>query len=53
MAVPKGLVKVEPRRIYAQFNYSACPAVARISFRTAKEIERRYGGCAVPIRQLL
>lgn len=49
IALPKGLAKVEPRLIYAHFNYSACPTVDSISFKTAKEIERLYGGNAVPL----
>lgn len=49
IALPKGLAKIEPRLIYAHFNYNACPDVDRISFRAAKEIERLYGGCAVPL----
>ncbi|HYE80972.1 MAG TPA: GNAT family N-acetyltransferase [Clostridia bacterium] len=49
ISLPKGLTKVEPRLIYGHFNYAACPEVDWIAFRAAREIERLYGGYAVPL----
>lgn len=49
VALPKGLTQVDPRLIYAHFNYGTCPNVDRIAFNASKEIERLYGGYAVPI----
>lgn len=49
VALPKGLAQVEPRLIYAHFNYGTCPDVDRIAFKASKEIERLYGACAVPL----
>jgi epoxyqueuosine reductase QueG len=49
ISLPKGLTKVDPRLIYGHFNSSTCPKVDWIAFRTAKEIERLYGGHAVPL----
>ncbi|MDR3551645.1 MAG: epoxyqueuosine reductase [Clostridia bacterium] len=49
IALPKGLTKVDPGLIYGYFNNSTCPKVDWVAFRTAKEIERLYGGYAVPL----
>lgn len=49
IALPKGLTKVEPRLIYGHFNYDICKTVDRISLQTAKEIEEKYRGIAVPM----
>ena len=49
IALPKGLTKVEPRLIYGHFNEGSCQDVDWIAFKGAKEIERIYGGYAVPI----
>lgn len=49
IALPKGLLKVEPRLIYGHFNYGVCPEVDWIALKAAKEIERRYGLYAVPL----
>ena len=49
IALPKGLTKVDPRLIYGYFNNSTCPNVDWVAFRAAKEIERLYGGYAVPL----
>lgn len=49
IALPKGLIKVEPRLIYGHFNYGSCPGVDWIGFKGAREIERLCGGYAVPI----
>jgi epoxyqueuosine reductase QueG len=49
IALPKGLAKVEPRLIYGHFNYGTCPEVDWVALRAAKEIERLWGGYAVPI----
>jgi epoxyqueuosine reductase QueG len=49
IALPKGIAKVNQRLIYGHFNYGSCPDADRIAFQTAKEIEKLYGGCAVPL----
>jgi epoxyqueuosine reductase QueG len=49
IALPKGLTMVEPRLIYGHFNYDICKTVDLISFRTAKVIEEKYHGIAVPM----
>lgn len=49
IALPKGLTKVDPRLIYGHFNGSVYPHLDWISFQTAREIERQYGGYVVPI----
>lgn len=49
IALPKGLAKVESRLVYGHFNYAACPEIDWIANKTAKEIERVWGGCAVPM----
>lgn len=49
IALPKGLTMVEPRLIYGHFNHSTYPTVDWIAFKTAKEIEARCGGYAVPL----
>lgn len=49
IALPKGLTKVESRLIYGHFNYGTCPEVDWIALRAAKEIERLWGGYAVPL----
>ncbi len=49
IALPKGLTKVEPRLIYGHFNYDICKTIDLIAFKTAKEIEDKYHGIAVPM----
>jgi epoxyqueuosine reductase len=49
IALPKGLANVDPRLIYAYFNSSVCSDVDQISLKAAKEIEKQFGGYAVPI----
>ncbi len=49
IALPNGLTKVEPRLVYGHFNYGVCPDVDRIAFNASKELERLYGGYAVPV----
>ena len=49
IALPKGLATVEPRLIYGHFNYGTCPEVDWVALRASKEIERRFGGYAVPL----
>ena len=49
IALPKGLTLVDSRLVYRHFNYSNCPEVDLIAFKTAKELERLYGGYAVPM----
>jgi epoxyqueuosine reductase QueG len=48
IALPKGLTQVGSM-IYGHFNYGTCTDVDRIAFKASKEIERLYGGHAVPI----
>jgi epoxyqueuosine reductase len=48
MTLPKGLTRIEPL-IYGHFNYSMCTEVDSVAFSAAKEIEKTYGGCAVPV----
>ncbi len=50
LALPKGLTKIDPRLIYGHFNNYTCPEVDGIAFKTAKEIEKLWGGYAVPIQ---
>jgi len=47
IALPRRLTKVDPGLIYGYFNNNSCSKVDEIAFRTAKEIERLYGGYAV------
>ncbi|HWQ30759.1 MAG TPA: epoxyqueuosine reductase [Negativicutes bacterium] len=49
IALPKGLAKIESRLVYGHFNYAVCPEIDWIANKTAKEIERVWGGCAVPM----
>ncbi len=49
IALPKGLTRVEPRLIYGYFNNSICPEVDKVALNAAKEMERLYGGYAVPL----
>ncbi len=49
IALPKGLTQVPPRLVYGHFNYGICPEVDLIAFKAAKEIERLWGGHAVPL----
>lgn len=49
VALPRGLAQVEPRLIYGHFNSIAAQEADFIAFRAAKEIERRWGGQAVPL----
>ncbi|MPM15155.1 Epoxyqueuosine reductase [bioreactor metagenome] len=49
LALPQGLSKVQPRHIYKHFNYGAPPKVDFAAFKAAKEIERLFGGFAVPL----
>jgi epoxyqueuosine reductase len=50
VAMPKGLLKVDPRLIYNYFNEAVIDGeIDRISFRLAREIERRFGCAAVPV----
>lgn len=49
IALSKGLTMVEPRLVYGHFNYSTCSEIDWIAFRAAKEIERLYDKCAVPL----
>lgn len=49
MALPKGLLKVDSRIIYAHYNDISCPAIDKISFQTARFIEDNYDKIAVPL----
>lgn len=49
IALPRGIMEVEPRLIYGHFNYQATVHVDTVTFRAAKEIEKCYGKIAVPI----
>lgn len=49
LALPRGLTQVEPRLLYAHFNALSCAEADRISFHTAKVIEKAYDCVAVPL----
>ncbi|MHC1717734.1 MAG: epoxyqueuosine reductase [Acidaminococcaceae bacterium] len=49
MALPKGLLAVDSRIIYAHYNDISCPVVDNISFKTAQFLEKTYGQIAVPL----
>jgi epoxyqueuosine reductase len=49
IALPKGLAEIESSLIYGHFNYGICPEVDLIACKAAKEIEKQYGGYAVPL----
>lgn len=49
LALPRGLLAVDPRIIYGHFNNSSFFEVDAIAFKAAKELERLYHGCAIPI----
>jgi len=49
VALPKGLAEVEPRIIYGHYCRISCTQADLTAFKTAKEIERAYGGRAVPL----
>lgn len=49
IALPKGLLRVEPRIIYGHFNEDVTHKVDEIVFSAAKLIEKEYDGICVPI----
>ncbi len=49
VALPKGLLNVDSRIIYAHFNEITFPMVDKIAFQTAKYIENNFGEIAVPL----
>ncbi len=49
IALPKGLLRVEPRLLYGHFNADAVCKVDELVFSAAKFIEKEYGGICVPI----
>ena len=49
IALPKGLMYVEPRLLYAHFNDDICHKVDAIAFKAAKGIEKLYGAICVPV----
>lgn len=49
IALPKGLIAVEPRLIYGHYNGFSCNVADEVSFRTAKMLEKVYNCLAVPL----
>ena len=50
MALPKGLVKVNPRLIYSHYNSLSSQVMDQTLLRLARELEQGYNGCiAVPL----
>ena len=49
VALPKGLMFVEPRLLYGYFNEEVCKKVDAIAFKAAKEIEKITGANCVPV----
>lgn len=49
LALPKGLLKVNPRLIYGHYNGLSCPEVDAVAFSSAKKIENRFNCIAVPM----
>ncbi|MBN1777930.1 MAG: epoxyqueuosine reductase [Clostridiales bacterium] len=50
IALPKGLTKIKPRLVYNHFNEPVIGALLdQVSLRLARETERRFGCCAVPV----
>lgn len=49
IALPKGLLMVEPRLVYSHFNNDICMKVDEIAMKAAKEIEKLSGGICVPV----
>ena len=48
-ALPKGTAKVDPRIIYQHFNSMGPVELDRIAYNGAFEIEKEFGGIAVPL----
>lgn len=49
LSLPKGLAKIDPKLIYAHFNSFNCSQVDLIATKSAKQIEKCFGGNAVPL----
>lgn len=49
LSLPKGLAKVDSKLIYAHFNSFSCSQVDLIATKAAKQIEKEFGGNAVPL----
>lgn len=49
VALPKGLAFAHSNLVYGYFNTDSSNIVDRISFLTAKQLEREYGAMAMPI----
>lgn len=49
IALPKGLTFVEPRLVYGHYNGFSCTEADRISFQTAKRMEKEFGCFVVPL----
>ena len=49
IALPKGLLRVEPRLLYGHFNADVVHKVDEVVFSAAKIIEEEFDGICVPI----
>lgn len=49
VALPKGLLNVDPTVLYSHYNDFICQQVDRIALKTAKRIEEDLSGFAVPL----
>ncbi len=49
VALPKGLIKVNPRLIYGHYNNLSCSELDRITFEAAKKIETEMKCTVVPL----
>lgn len=49
VALPKGLWRVEPRLLYHHFNTMLLPQIDAIALGLARNMEREYGCCAMPV----
>ncbi len=49
VALPKGLMNVEPRLLYGYFNAEVCKIVDAMAFKAAKEIEKLFRAICVPV----
>lgn len=49
LALPKGLLQINPRLVYSHFNAKLCDKVDEIALKAAKEIEISEKGICVPV----
>ena len=49
IALPQGLIKINPRLIYGHFNYMSCSEIDNIAFKSSKKIEKLFNCFAIPI----